>query len=65
MMTKQRHLMNKRFEPTIYQHECTPDGFCEVTIEVNGRIIATTIGGPQVNASLAIEYLVSQMKSHC
>lgn len=42
-----RHAYGK-YDPWVWQWPETPDGFAEVTIEINGQIIGTTVSRPDM-----------------
>jgi hypothetical protein len=43
---RRRYLSPYHEMPTVVQMPTTPDGFCELTVEVRGKIIATEIVRP-------------------
>lgn len=60
--------MPRLFEPCIWQLETTPDGFAEATLEVDGRILLSTViclDGIDGNIAAAIDRFQEALRRLC
>ena len=59
-------LMPKPCDVTVWAQEATPDGFAEVTIEVNGHLIGTEVINPDdEDARPCLEKLMEDVRRRC
>lgn len=57
--------MSRPYEPHIWVLDGTEDGFAEVMVEMNGRIVATAIFGPGVDGPTLIDRLTAEVRRRC